>query len=82
MAKRAINTAPCSQCLIELDIKEMFLIQLHMHRSHPEKGTYNTYYCKGCTEKTKGTEWQVGIIREPKLPKPEKVKKVVKQKEK
>lgn len=82
MAKRAINTACCSQCLIELDIKEMFLIQRYMFRSHPEKGTYNTYYCKPCTEKTKGTEWQIAVIREPKLPKPVKEKKAVKQKKK
>lgn len=82
MAKRAINTAPCSQCLIELDMKEMYLIQRYMFRLKPEQGSYNTYYCKACTVKTKGTEWQISVVREPKIPKPEKAKKVVKQKEK
>ncbi len=82
MAKRAINTACCSWCMIELDVKEMYLIQRYMFRSHPEKGSYNTYYCKPCTEKTKDTEWQVAVIREPKLPKQVKEKKSVKQKEK
>lgn len=67
MAKRAINYTACSWCLSIEDTNDMCLISRKGH---------NTYYCVKCNTKTEGTEWNLGLIRGPK------VKKEVKQKKK
>jgi hypothetical protein len=68
MAKREVKKGICSFCLSEHSYKDLYTVELPMHRlpNGKTQGIYRTPCCKKCIEKKDTKERILGVVEEPK----------------